>query len=394
MKHGILIAILLAAPCGLQATTPEESPSPAAQLTLDDLRTFTDVFNQLRTNFVFEVDDHTLLVAAIEGMVSRLDPYSAFLDARQSRELEDSSKGRQGGVGVRLDLRDNRLLVDEVTPGGPADRAGIRPGDLITAVDGRPVRGRRLFESVNALGGMPGTVVTLRIKSGIRPGRELTLTREFVPVPSVEGSLLETDIAYFAINHFNRNSDDEFEQKLGLVQDGREAPLRGIILDLRGNPGGVLRPAVEIADGFLDEGLIVRTRGRYEATRLEFRAQPGQWARGTPLVLLVDEHTASAAEVLTAALQDHRRAFVIGERTFGKGSIQSVFNLRNGSGLKLTTAHYFTPSGATLHENGIRPDLLRESVYIGLLPEPSSDPLVREAIRRIRADRDSGTGPG
>lgn len=371
------------------ALAQEDGPSKETQLTLDDLRTFTDVFNQLRTNFVIEVDDHTLLNAAIQGMVSRLDPYSAFLDADQSRALEDSSRGRYGGVGVRLDLRNNRLLIDEVTPGGPADRAGLMPGDLITAVDGRPVRGRRVFESVDALTGEPGTEVKLSVKTGRRDSREVLLTTEFVPVSSVEGSLLEDRFAYFAISHFNRNSHVELEKGIKDILAGRVTPLGGIIIDLRGNPGGVVRPAVEIADGFLDEGLIVRTSGRYEATRLEFQATQGQWVPGIPLVLLVDERTASASEVLTGALKDHGRAFVIGERTFGKGSIQSIFNLRNGSGLKLTTAHYHTPSGLTIHENGILPDAVRETTHIGLLPEPAEDGLVREAILYLR---ETGSG--
>ena len=198
--------------------------------------------------------------------------------------------------------------------------------------------------------------------------------------------MLEGEFGYFQISHFTRNSHTELEEWVQTISTEGEIPLRGIILDLRNNPGGVVRPAVEIADGFLDEGLIVNTRGRYDATRLEFKAHPGQWIDDIPLVLLVNNRTASASEVLTGALKDHDRAVVIGERTFGKGSIQSIFNLRNGSSLKLTTAHYFTPSGDIIHNNGIEPHILMKTQHPGLdfISEPGNDPLVLEALQQLR----------
>jgi len=363
----------------------EEAPASkrGVQLTIDDLRTFTDVFNQIRSNFVEEKDDHSLLVAAIEGMLSKLDPWSVFLDSEESQELANSSMGRYGGIGVSLDLRDWRIIVDSVTPGGPAETAGVLPGDLVTSVEGKPVRGRKVFESVDALMGEPGTEVSVRFKTGSKRSRELRLTREFIPVTSVISELLPGNIAYFEITHFHRNTHLELESSIKTEQANSDNPLAGIILDLRGNPGGVILPAVEIADGFLDQGMIVFTKGRYQASLLEFRAHQGQWASGIPLVILTDGKTASASEVLTGALQDHGRAVIIGEKTFGKGSIQSVFTLRNGSTLKLTTAHYFTPSGKTIHELGIEPDIAKKttSEMLAFVTGHENDGLIHAARR-------------
>jgi carboxyl-terminal processing protease len=380
----LFLAVLVCTPA---ANAQEDTASSRVQLTIDDLRTFTDVFNQLRTHYVEEVDDHALLMAAIEGMVTRLDPYSAFLDSDQSRALEDSARGRYGGIGIRIDLREGKILVDEIIADSPAERAGVKAGDLVTAVDGQSVRDRKLFESVDALLGEPGTGVTIRFKTGNQPSREMQLVREFIPVSSVRSQLLEDNYGYFEINHFHRNSHVDLENEILAMQAGQDTPLSGIILDLRGNPGGVLRPAVEMADGFLDGGMIVYTTGRYEATRLEFRALPGQWAADVPLVLLVNSRTASASEVLAAALKDHGRAVIIGERTYGKGSIQSIFNLRNGSTLKLTTAHYFSPSGNTIHNNGIQPDVLIKSPHenLALVADMSQDPLVLEALLQLKS---------
>ena len=377
------LAIVLCSSFNLEAQQSGSNPSnPGVQLTIQDLRTFTDVFNQLRTNFVEEVDDHTLLVAAIEGMLSKLDPWSVFLDAERSHVLNDSSMGRYGGVGVSLDLRDWKVLVDSVTPDGPADKAGIKAGDLITAVEGKPVRGRRLFESVNALEGVPGTEISVRVKTLAQPSRDLDLVREFIPVSSVNSEFLDGGFGYLEVTHFHRNTHIELQESVARLKEQANGNLHGLIIDLRGNGGGVVLPAVEMADGFLDEGLIVYTQGRYEASLLEFKAKPGQWAEDVPIAILVNGKTASASEVFTGAMQGHGRAKIIGEKTFGKGSIQSVFKMRNGSTLKLTTAHYFTPSGRTIHNLGIEPDIkkISESESARYDMEKQDDGLVREAL--------------
>jgi carboxyl-terminal processing protease len=331
------------------------------------------------------VDDHTLLVAAIDGMISKLDPWSVFLDDQQAQMMDDSAKGRYGGIGVNLNMNNGRILVNSVFPDSPAEKAGVKDGDLITEVDGKPVRGRKIADSLEALTGEPGTPITVRVKTPGLPSRELTLERDYILISSVNHELLDGQIGYFEITHFHRNTHSELQRNIETLQRNTNAPLSGIILDLRNNGGGVVLPAVEMADGFLDEGMIVYTQGRYEASLLEFRANPGQWADGVPLVILVDGKTASASEVFAGALQDHGRALIMGEKTFGKGSIQSVFRLRNGSMLKLTTAHYFTPLGRTIHENGIEPDIIITPEYDdSRIPgNREEDPLVQRAISHL-----------
>lgn len=367
----------------------QDSPRTTDPLTLDELRTFTDVFNQIRTNYVDEISERTLLEAAIEGMVQQLDPWSDFMNTEEFRQFSDTSEGRYGGIGVRVEIRDRRLYMEAVTPGGPAAQAGILRGDLLLAVDGVMVRGRRLGESMNALLGEPGSTVQLRLQTPGEPVRELTLTRDYLAVPSVFRKLVDGDIGLLHVTHFTRHSHEELRDGVDNLEDDLGRPLSALIIDLRGNPGGVIKSAVEIADGFLDEGLIVYTRSRYEPAQLEFRAEPGQWGEALPLALLVDSRTASAAEVLTGALKDHGRAVIIGSRTFGKGSIQSLFSLRSGAGLKLTTAHYFTPSGNVIQDQGIAPDVEVTQEILAPLEAGADEAGIATAVRVLREEMGS-----
>jgi carboxyl-terminal processing protease len=246
--------------------------------------------------------------------------------------------------------------VDAVITDSPADRAGIDPGDLVTAVDGIEVAGRPLSESLEGIDGEPGTLGRLRVQRPGQPPRDLELEREFIKLPTLSYRELDRGWGYFRISQFHRDSAADLAGALDSIrEDGIE--LAGLVLDLRGNPGGVLQPAVDIADGFLDAGRIVSTRGRTPSIQMTFDAEPGQWLPGRPLVVLVDHRSASAAEVLAGALQDHHRALIVGERTFGKGSVQSVLPLRGGGGIKLTTALYYTPSGRSIQAEGIVPDV-------------------------------------
>ncbi|MEJ2383454.1 MAG: S41 family peptidase [Xanthomonadales bacterium] len=357
-----LLAVLLTLSPGPATGAPPENDAPtdtrddARSLTLEDLRAFSDVFNQVRRNFVDTVDERDLIQAAIRGMLSELDPHSAYLAVDQYRDLDDVSRGRYGGVGIRLNTRDGKIRVDAVINGSPADRAGIDVGDIITAVDDVPVRGRPLAETLEGIDGEPGSTVRLSVERPGQPPRDVTLEREFIKLPTLSYRPLSRGWGYFRISQFHRDSATDLAAALASIRDdGTE--LAGLVLDLRGNPGGVLQPAIDIADGFLDSGRIVSTRGRNPSTRMEFDAAPGQWLPGRPIVLLVDRRSASAAEVLAGALQDHHRALIVGERTFGKGSVQSVLPLRNGGGIKLTTALYYTPSGRSIQAEGIVPDV-------------------------------------
>lgn len=240
--------------------------------------------------------------------------------------------------------------------GGAADKAGIIVGDVITSVDQVDLRGRNLRLAVDSLRGEVGTMVEITVKHENGEVSGFKLERVFVEVASVFSRPVDSHYGYFQVTHFTRKSADELLEQIQYMQDRHEGPLKGVVLDLRNNPGGVLNPALTIADGFLDEGVIVTTRGRAE-NQFEYTAKPGQWLNGVPMVVLVDRSSASAAEVLAGALQDHGRALIVGEKTFGKGSVQSVLNLRNGSGIRLTTSRYYTPSGRSIQAEGIQPDV-------------------------------------
>ncbi len=334
----------------------QSSEAEKRQLTLDELRTFTDVFNLARRNYVDGIDDKTLLDAAIRGMLSDLDPHSAYLPPEGFEALNDASRGRYSGIGVRLTTGNRFIEVDAVIEGSPADEAGIRPGDLITSVNGDPVRGRRIADSIEAMDGEPGTGLALTVRTPGEDERELDLTREYIRVPNLSFEWLDRGYGYFRMGQFHRESARNMQDSLESVKS-QDMALRGLVIDLRNNPGGVLQPAIDIADGFLESGRIVMTRGRNETMQMEFDAHPGEWLPGVPVVILVDRGSASASEVLAGALQDHGRALVVGERTFGKGSVQSVLPLRNGGGIKLTTAHYYTPTGRSIQARGIEPDI-------------------------------------
>jgi carboxyl-terminal processing protease len=357
-----MILALLLVPALVAANETETAPS-RAQLSLDDLRTFTDVFNQVRSNFVDETDDHALMNAAIRGMLSELDPHSSYMEADEFRQLDDSSRGRYSGIGVEIVIQNNQVRVVYVMNGGAADKAGIVIGDVITSIDKLDLRGQNLGLAVDSLRGEVGSIVEITVRHENGEVSDFKLERDFVEVASVYSRPVDGDYGYFQITHFTRKSADELLEQIEYMQGRHAGPLNGIVLDLRNNPGGVLNSAVMMADGFLDSGLIVTTRGRAES-QLEYTAKPGQWLADVPIVVLVDRSSASASEVLAGALQDHGRALIVGEKTFGKGSVQSVLNLRNGSGIRLTTSRYYTPSGRSIQAEGIIPDVEISTVQV------------------------------
>jgi carboxyl-terminal processing protease len=338
---------------------PEGQLPPQAQLTLDDLRTFTDVFNQARLNYVEVVDDRTLLEAAIRGMLQELDPHSSYLPAKKYEDLNDAARGRYSGIGIDVQTRDGKIYVKGIINGSPADEADLNPGDVITSINGEEVRGRFLPDAVDEISGDPDTEVVLTVQPEEGEPREVIITRKYVQVPALRFEQVGDSYGYFKLTQFHRESSTHLKQALDSIQkEGIEISV--LIIDLRNNPGGMLQQAVGIADGFLDEGVIVSTRGRNAKMQMEFVANPGQWLPDTPVILLVDRGTASASEVLSGALQDHGRALIVGERTFGKGSVQSVLPLRNGAGIKITTARYYTPTGRSIQAQGIAPDVVIE----------------------------------
>lgn len=378
----LTLFLLQAAAAAPETPGADASANRPLALTLEELRTLSQVFGIVRGNYVDEIEDQTLLRGALEGLVAGLDPYTEILDPGEYQAYGAQVQGRRGGIGAQLTARQGRLYVTRLFEGGPATVAGVREGDLLLAVDERPVRGRPLARSIEDLEGAPGSTVVLELSQPGGESRTVTVERQLVSVPSVHAHMTEPGIAYLEVTHFHERTDQDFLQALERLEaEAGAGELRGVVVDLRGNFGGMIGSAIRIADGFLDGGLVLTTRGRTTHSRLRYEAQPGQWLPGVPLAVIIDRASASASEILAGALQDHGRAVLVGETSFGKGSVQSVVELRDGSALKLTTARYYTPSGRMIEGSGIRPD---RAVDADEEPgEDAADPALEIAIASL-----------
>ena len=336
--------------------TPEAAAAKAG-VSIDDVRTFTAVYNLVKQAYVDDVGDKRLMEAAIKGLLSGLDPHSEYLDPRQLSDLTEGTSGAYDGLGLEVLTIDGVLRVVAPIDDTPAERGGIKPGDIITRIDGKAVSAENVNESVEQLRGNPGSSVVLTVvHEGESAPVEITLKREKIKVASVRVRWLEPGYAYLRVSQFQEDSGGELKRKLAKLR-AKDAALRGVVLDLRSNPGGLLTSAVEISDVFLDSGTIVTTRGRLNDTDLSFSATPGDLTDGAPLVILVDRGTASAAEIVAGALKDNHRGLILGQRTFGKGSVQTVLPLEDGHAVKLTTARYYTPANISIQATGITPDI-------------------------------------
>lgn len=365
---GLALAALLGAGLtlthGVLADRPAEPDLEA--LPLDKLRTFTDVYAHIKDNYVEEVDDEELLQHAIRGMLEGLDPHSAFLDEEQFRELRIGTSGEFGGLGIEVNMDNGAVRVVSPIDDTPADRAGMKAGDLIIQIDDEVVDGMTLNDAVQKMRGEPGTTITLTVvREGESEPFEVEIERDIIEVRSVSSRMLEDGYAYLRVASFQSNTQsalDEEIRKLRAENDGED--LRGVVLDLRNNPGGVLNAAVSVSDTFLDDGLIVYTDGRIGESKMRYSARSGDALNGAPMVVLVNRGSASASEIVAGALQDHNRAIVVGSQSFGKGSVQTIQDLRDGSALKLTTARYYTPDGHSIQARGIRPDVRTDGVEL------------------------------
>ena len=319
---------------------------------------FMSVFERVRAEYVEQVDDERLIRGAIDGMLASLDPHSSYLDERNFRSLMTTTEGNYGGLGLSVTMEDGAVKVIAATRETPADRAGIKAGDFITHIDGRLFYGGTLDEAVEQMRGQPGTSVRLTI---VRPGRDrpfdVSITRAIIDIPAVRWEVRDR-VGVISVTTFDRNTTEAARAAIQGIERQLGGPPLGYIIDLRSNPGGLLDQAVGLSDLFLERGEVVSQRGRRRSDIERFYARPGDAANGLPIVVLVDAGSASAAEIVAAALQDHRRALVMGERTFGKGSVQTLIPLGSGNtALRLTTARYFTPSGRSVQEGGINPDI-------------------------------------
>jgi len=328
------------------------------RVSLDEIRRFVSVFRAVKQAYVDPVDDATLMQSAIRGLLDDLDPHSAYLDAEANRDLSELSSGAYDGLGLEVAQRPDRsLMVVAPIDDTPAARAGIRAGDIIVEIDGEAITASNVDAAVASLRGEPGSEIRLvMVREGVTEPIKLTLVRETIKVGSVRVKLLAPGFGYLRISHFQSDTGRETASKLATINT-KAAPLQGLVLDLRNNPGGLLSAAVEAADVFLDGGVVVSTRGRLPYSNSSFRARRGDALKGAPIVILADAGTASAAEVLAGALQDTRRALIMGSPSFGKGSVQTVLPLDNGDAVKLTTARYYTPKDRSIQASGLQPDI-------------------------------------
>ena len=335
----------------------------ALPLPLDDVRLFTEALDRIRMSYVEEIDDRTLLENAIRGMLANLDPHSAFVDGRDFDALQETTTGEFGGLGIEVGQENGYILVIAPIDDTPAARAGIRSGDLIIAIDNQPARDLLPEDAAGLMRGEPGSEVTITVsRDGVEPF-DLQITREVIAVNTVRSRMLEPGYAYVRIPVFQLNSGRDFQDEVTRLL-AEEGELNGLVLDLRNNPGGVLQASVEVVDAFIDSGRVVYTEGRLREAATEYFANAETVAPELPLVVLINGGSASASEIVAGALQDHGRAVVMGTRSFGKGSVQSVLSLDGDRAIKLTTSLYYTPEGRSIQAQGIEPDILVEEAFI------------------------------
>lgn len=376
----------------------------AAPLPLNELRTFTEVLERIRTSYVEPVDDATLLESAIRGMLEGLDPHSAYLEPDAFRGLQDTTSGQFGGLGIEVGQEDGMLKVISPIDDTPASRAGIEPGDLIVKIDDHPVKGMSLMDAVERMRGPAGSKIILTLVRGTGRPFDVELERAVIKIRSVRTETLDPGYAYVRITQFQNNTGGELRRSLkNLTSKG---DVKGLVLDLRNNPGGVLQSAVEVADSFLTDGLIVYTKGRLPNSEMRFNASATNPGKDIPLVVLINGGSASASEIVAGALQDRGRAVIMGTDSFGKGSVQTVLPLNNDRALKLTTALYYTPNGRSIQAQGIVPDIrvdraqltrntdeagYREADLVGHLNNIDGDerPTLRQAPDKDKAEREA-----
>lgn len=339
------------------APTIDEKTIPDTLLPLKDLRTFTEIFDRIRNAYVEPVDDQTLFENAIRGMLEGLDPHSVYLEKDAFNNLQISTKGEFGGLGIEVEMEDGFVRIVTPIDDTPAIKAGIQPQDLIIRIDETPVKGLSLQEAVKLMRGKPGTEITLTIvREGEGKPLVITMARDIIKVASVKSRILESGFGYIRITQFQVGTGNDVVKAISEFRD-EPTPLKGIVLDLRNNPGGVLNAAVDVSDAFLSKGLIVYTKGRLPDSEFRYNATEKDPSQNIPLVVLINGGSASASEIVAGALQDHQRAVVMGTESFGKGSVQTVLPLNNERALKLTTAMYYTPSGRSIQAEGIAPDI-------------------------------------
>ena len=340
------------------------------QLPIEDLKIFAEIFGKIKSDYVEDIDDSQLLNDAIKGMLDGLDPHTVYLDPDSFREMNIDTHGEFGGLGLEVTMENGVIRIVAPIDDTPAHKAGLKSGDLIISMDGVQVKGLSLGESVSLMRGKPGSEIVLTIVRKDRPEPfEVTLKRAIIQLESVRAELLETGFGYVRVIQFQIGTATSLRQQLARLAREAGTALKGLVLDLRDNPGGVLDGAIQVSDTFLRDGLIVSTRGRAENSEVTFSASPKDYLNDAPLVVLVNGGSASASEIVAGALQDHGRALILGTTTFGKGSVQTILPMLNGAALKLTTARYYTPNDRSIQATGITPDVVSQPAESSQTPD-------------------------
>lgn len=348
------------------------------RLPVDDVRMFSQVLERIKQAYVEDVEDSELIENAIEGMLSGLDPHSDYLTPDDFKDLRESTRGEFGGLGIEISL-DETGFVRVVAPidDTPAYRAGMQSGDLITQIDDTPVKGMSIGDAVNLMRGRPGTEVTLTVaREGESQPLEIEITRDIIQVTSIRNRMIEPGVGYIRISQFQERTGQDFVEAMESLREENEGALDGLVLDLRNNPGGVLQASVDVVDALISQGLIVYTEGRLPNSASEFEANADDPSEGVNLVVLINGGSASASEIVAGAIQDHRRGIIMGTRSFGKGSVQTILPLNDNHAIKLTTARYYTPDGRSIQAQGIVPDI---EVRPGKLTQENGNPYYSEA---------------
>jgi carboxyl-terminal processing protease len=363
----ILAAITVA--WGLVSAASPVAAQNNTSETYRQLNLFGEVFERVRADYVEEVQDRKLIEDAINGMLTALDPHSSFMNARAFRDTQIQTRGEFGGLGIEVTMEQGLVKVVSPIDDTPAFRAGLKPNDLITHLDGEQVMGLTLQEAVERMRGPVNSQIKLTVRRGNQEPFEVTLARAIIRIQSVR-SRTEGDLGYIRVTSFTEQTDVGLRNAVQRIKEQLGNKLRGVVLDLRNNPGGLLDQAIAISDAFLDKGEIVSTRGRRSEDAQRYNAKPGDLLNGLPIVVLVNSGSASASEIVAGALQDHRRAILLGTRSFGKGSVQTIIPLGGQGALRLTTARYYTPSGRSIQASGIDPDIVVEQSRIERIDAP------------------------
>ena len=379
----LMIATAMIVLAGPVAAAETEEPKAEKANTYELLNLFGDVFERVRADYVDQASDEQLIEAAVNGMLSSLDPHSGYMNSKRFDDMKVQTQGSFGGLGIEVTMEGGLVKVVSPIDDTPAFKAGIEPGDFITHLDGEQIQGMTLPDAVEKMRGPAGSTIKLTIRRADREPFEVTLTRQVIKIKSVK-SRLEGKIGYLRISSFSEQTDAGVREEIEKLKKEANSPLQGIVLDLRNNPGGLLTQAVAVADDFLEKGEIVSTRARKPEEAQRFNAKPGDLAEGLPIVVLINGGSASASEIVAGALQDHKRAIVLGTKSFGKGSVQTIIPLSGHGAMRLTTARYYTPSGRSIQAVGIEPDIMVEPARIESMKEAN---LRREADLRGALDR-------